>query len=80
MPFGGDLYHAVGKLKQAYEIWISRIFVVAAEKERSRVGDLLGGAFHEVRNELKFVSVDVFGELLNRKKEVRRLEAELGLL
>ena len=32
---GGDIYHALAKLKHAYDLWDSRIFLVADHAERS---------------------------------------------
>jgi hypothetical protein len=42
---GGDLYHALGKLKHAYDIWNSRIFLVASSNEISNLNQLLSGHF-----------------------------------
>jgi predicted RNA-binding protein len=77
---GGDLYHALGKLKHAFDIWNSRIFLVASDSERPKVQTLLSGTFHEISSELRFISIESFQKLLRQKKEVRQLEADLGLL
>lgn len=44
---GGDLYHALGKLKHAHDIWNSRIFLVASADDLGAVNQLLSGTFHE---------------------------------
>lgn len=77
---GGDLYHALGKLKHSYDIWNSRIFLVASEADRARVQTLLRGTFHEISSELRFIRVEAFQRLLALKRELRDLERELGLL
>ncbi len=45
---GGDLYHALGKLKHAHDIWDSRIFLVASSDCLAEVNKLLAGTFHEI--------------------------------
>lgn len=60
---GGDVYHALAKLKHAYDLWNSRIFIVAAELEKAKVDSLTSGTFHEIRERLKFIEIDQVGEL-----------------
>src|SRR4030042_553951 len=45
---GGDIYHALGKIKHAYDLWNSHIFFVASEKDYSKANSLLSGTFHEI--------------------------------
>lgn len=77
---GGDLYHALGKLKHAYDIWNSRIFLVAQEKDRRGVEALLSGTFHEIQPQLRFIDAEKLQELYDLKLRFRDLERELGLL
>ena len=79
VQIGGDVYHALAKLKHAYDIWNSRIYLVAGEGERARVNELLAGTFHEIAAELCFIPLGKVTELYNRKKDVRDLESELGI-
>lgn len=80
IQIGGDLYHAIGKLKHAYDIWNSNICLVVAEEDRYKARQLLTGMFHEIRGKVKIVDVKKIHELLRRKKAYRDFEAELGIL
>ena len=55
---GGDVYHALGKLKHAFDLWNSHIFIVAAQSDRGRVGNLLSGTFHEINDRIKFIELE----------------------
>lgn len=46
---GGDIYHAIAKLKHAYDLWNSRIFLVASAGDKNNLDSLLSGTFHEIR-------------------------------
>ena len=43
---GGDVYHALAKLKHAFDLWNSHIFFVASEKDHIKATSLLSGTFH----------------------------------
>jgi len=77
---GGDIYHALGKLKHAHDLWNSRIFLVA---DRVTVGDrishLLSGTFHEIQAALQVLEVDRVTRLHALKGELRSMEEELRL-
>ena len=77
---GGDIYHAIAKLKHAYDLWNSRIFLVAAASERAKFESLMSGTFHEVRERLQFIEIPKLEELYSRKKAYRQLEDELGIV
>lgn len=76
---GGDVYRALAKLKHAYDLWNSRLFIVAAAAEKPKVGTLLSGTFHEIRERLRFVEIDKVLDLYARKKAYRELEDDLGI-
>jgi len=76
---GGDMYHALAKLKHAYDLWNSRIFLVASASEIPKVELLLSGTFHEIRERLKFIDISKLEELYSRKKSYRELEDSLGI-
>jgi hypothetical protein len=77
---GGDIYHAIAKLKHAYDLWNSRIFIVAAGSERMKFDSLMSGTFHEVRERLQFIEIPKLEDLYSRKKAYRLLEDELGIV
>lgn len=76
----GSLDRDLAKLKHAYDIWNSNIFLVSVPEERERVNNLLSGAFHEIKGRLKFIEVAKAAELSEKKRSVRELEEELGIL
>jgi len=76
---GGDIYHALAKLKHAFDLWNSHIFIVASEVERTKVDNLLSGTFHEIGNRIKFIELEQVEELYKRKKDYLDFEKELGI-
>jgi len=77
---GGSLDRDLAKLKHAYDIWNSNVFLICLPEERQRVNNLLSGAFHEIKGRLKFIEVAKIAELSEKKRGVRELEEELGIL
>jgi predicted RNA-binding protein len=76
---GGDIYHALTKLKDAFDLWNSHIFIVASDAERGKAANLLSGAFHEINRRIKFIELNRVEELYTRKKAYFDLEKELGI-
>lgn len=77
---GGDIYHALGKLKHAYDIWNSRIFLVASTKDLNTINDLLSGTFHEIQSILRFIEIEKIQNLHKAKSNIFEIEKELGIL
>lgn len=77
---GGNLTEGMGKLKQAFELWNSNIFLVGKEEHRRSVNELVGGTFHEIQERLRFLELPQIQDLYQRKRAYRQLEAELGLM
>jgi predicted RNA-binding protein len=75
----GDLYHDLSKLKHAYDLWNSRIFIVASQADYDKVKALISGSFHEIKNKLKFIDSEKIKELYERKRSFLDLEKELGI-
>lgn len=76
---GGDVYHALAKLKHAFDLWNSNIFVVASQADHGKVRDLLSGTFHEIRDQTRFIELEKVEELHKRKKAYLDFEKELGI-
>ena len=76
---GGDVYHALGKLKHAYDLWNSHIFIIADQTNRNKVENLLSGTFHEISSRIKFVELSKVEELYRRKKAYLEFEKALGI-
>jgi len=80
VQIGGDLYHAIGKLKHAFDLWNSNIFLVVGDDDIRKANELLSGTFHEIRNKVKLIEAKKIDELLKRKKAYRDFEIELGIM
>ena len=77
---GGDIYHALARLKHAYDLWNSWIFLVASPGDREKAESLLSGTFHEIRDRIAFVEIGKIQELYTKKKAFRELEEDMGIL
>lgn len=77
---GGDLYHALGKLKHAYDLWNSRVFLVAPSDTLGTVNQLLAGTFHELQPVLRFIGTEKIQNLHKSKRDIYQLERELGII
>lgn len=80
VQIGGDVYHALGKLKHAYDLWNSNIFIIAGEQHNEEIKDLLEGTFHEIRHKIRLISLKTMNELFLQKRKWVELEKEVGLL
>ena len=76
---GGDVYHALAKLKHAFDLWNSHIFIVASQADYNKVRNLLSGTFHEISSRIKFIELRKVEELYKRKKAYLDFEEELGI-
>jgi len=79
VQIGGDIYHALAKLKHAFDLWNSHIFIVAPEAERNKAENLLSGTFHEISSRIRFIELEQVEELYKRKKDYLDFEKELGI-
>lgn len=79
VQIGGDIYHALGKLKHAYDLWNSHIFFVASNKDYGKATNLLSGTFHEINDRIKHIELEKVEELYIKKKAYFDLEKVLGI-
>ena len=77
---GGDIYHAIGKLKHAHDIWNSRIFLVALAETFGEFNKLLSGTFHEIQPFIRFIETEKILSLHQSKQNIYQLEKDLGLI
>lgn len=80
VQIGGDIYHALGKLKHAFDLWNSNIFLILREEDIKNTKLLLSGTFHEISNKIKMVVPQKIYELYNKKRQWMDIEEEIGLL
>lgn len=76
----GNLTEAMGKLKHAFELWNSNLFLVGTPEHRTATGHLLEGTFREISHRTRFVEISQVEELYERKRTYRELETHLGIL
>jgi predicted RNA-binding protein len=76
---GGNMYQALAKLKHAYDIWNSNIYLVLIDAGKNQLEELLSGTFHEIRDRVRLVDETTIKRLLNLKKEIRAIESRLGI-
>ncbi len=80
VQIGGDIYHALGKLKHAFDLWNSNIFLIGSEQDLERAERPLRGTFHEIQNKIKKLSIGKVTELYEKKRVWTDIEKEVGLL
>ncbi len=73
------MYQALAKLKHAYDIWNSNIYLVLLDAGKKQLDELLSGTFHEIRDRVRVVDETTIKRLLNLKKEIRDIESQLGI-
>ncbi len=76
---GGDLHHALGKLKHAYDKWNSHPILVLTPEDIPKAKELLSGTFHEAKEQVKLITLHDIQELYKKKKEWSNLERTLGI-
>ena len=79
VQIGGNMYQALAKLKHAYDIWNSNIYVVLVDASEKQLDDLLSGTFHEIRDRIRMLDEATVKRLMNLKREVRDIESRLGI-
>lgn len=77
---GGDIFQAMAKLKHAFDLWDSKVFLVAGVKDRPKYEDLLSGTFHEIANLMQFIDVRLVRELLQKKRDYKEMDKSLGIM
>ena len=80
IQIGGDIYHALGKLKHAFDLWNSDLFIVITEKHKSKVENLLSGTFHEIKNKVRIINAEAIEELYELQIKDKNLKTSIGLL
>jgi len=76
----GDIYHALAKLKHAFDLWNSHIFLVASLDAKPKFDELVSGTFHEVEGRVRFLQASQVAELHKRKTSYREFERALGII
>ncbi|MDI6888825.1 MAG: EVE domain-containing protein [Methanocellales archaeon] len=80
IQIGGNLTEGLGKLKHAFDLWNSKLYLIAKEEDREKVRQLLEGTFHEIQPHVRFITLEEVEQLHKLKDELRGVEDRLGIL
>lgn len=80
VQLGGDIYHALIKLKRAYELWNSRLFLAGSSGARPKFEELTAGTFFEIQNRVRYLEFGAVAELYKRKSDYKELETRMGII
>ncbi len=76
---GGDVEHALAKLKHAHDLWNSELFLALSDRDELKTATLLSGTFHEIKDRVKRLRLEDIRRLYEKKREWKELEEELGI-
>jgi len=77
---GGNLTEGIAKLKRAYELWNSHLFLVGQEEHRRPANELVSATFREIHDRFRFIEIGQVRELYEAKRAYREMENALGIL
>lgn len=80
VQISGSIHQAIAKLKHAFDLWNSEIFLIIRPEDKIKVDELLGGTFHEIEPFLRVVTIDKIEELYKHLLSDLKLKKELGLV
>jgi hypothetical protein len=78
VQIGGNLHQALAKLKHAYDIWNSNIFIISEDKDTQKINQLISGTFHEIKDRIRVLTVDKIKKVYDVQIEDNRLKREIG--
>ena len=80
VQIGGNVTEALGKLKHAFDLWNSNLYIVIENKDLSKVQTLLSGTFHEIKDKLTVILISDIEEFYRIKIAEAKLGEKLKLL
>lgn len=80
VQIAGDIFQAMAKLKHAFDLWNSKVFLVAGMQDKSKFDELISGTFHEAASQMQFIDVRSVTELLRKKRDYKQMERDLGII
>jgi len=76
---GGDIYQAMVKLKHAFDLWNSDLFLVVTEKDLPIARQLISGAFHEIKDRIRVLLTADIERLHRLHRQIAKVKKEAGL-
>lgn len=80
VQIGGDIYHALAKLKHAFDLWNSELYIMIRNEDKPKVEELLSGTFHEIKGRVNIVSIEKIEKLYELQIKHKNLKIEIGLI
>jgi hypothetical protein len=78
IQIGGNLHQALSKLKHAYDIWNSNIFLISTKEDLPKINQLLSGTFHEIGERIRVLDVEKINEVYELQVKDHKLKKEIG--
>jgi ABC-type cobalamin transport system ATPase subunit len=78
IQIGGNLHQALSKLKHAYDIWNSNIFLISTKEDLHKINQLLSGTFHEIGERIRVLSIEKINEVYELQVKDHKLKKEIG--
>jgi len=75
----GNIHQALSKLKHAYDIWNSNIFIVTTQQNVQKIEKLLSGSFHDIKEVIRILTIEKVNEVYELQVRDQKLKKELGL-
>ena len=79
VQIGGSLHQALAKLKHAYDIWNSNVFLIINEDDLEKTNQLMSGTFHEIKDRMKIITDSKINRIYELQIEDNKLKIEAGL-
>jgi len=76
----GNFHLSLAKLKHAYDLWNSHIFLITSAEKIAEIEILLSGTFHEISDKIKILKIEDIQRLYSLKKQYKDFEKKLGIL
>ena len=73
----GNLFEALTRLKHAFDLWNSRLFLVAPDKDIKKARWMADGSFHEIQTRVDFLEPWQVAEFYSDKLKVANIEKRL---
>ena len=76
----GDLYADLVKLKHAYDMWNAIPVLILPEEKKEQARSWIEGSFHEIAHKFRLITIDEILDFYRKKRELKNLERQLGII
>jgi len=78
VQIGGNMHQAMTKLKHAFDLWNSNIYIITSDEQLPKVDMLKSGAFHEIKDRLRTLTTSKVQEIHELQKRDYQIKREIG--